>query len=239
MLFLLLASIPMFTMVFIPGGKFRMGSDAASIAAKFPNAGPGMRGMLKAESPQVDVTVGPFYIDKYEVTNEQFLQFTKQHPEYASRTWSGGAEHPAAHVTWYAAKAYCAWQRKRLPTEAEWEFAARGGANSGEYPWGADAPDTSRANFGDSKIGAAVAAGKFPPNGYGLHDMAGNVWEFTADTWKDSHDGSFVSEPGGRKVIRGGSFGASPLQLRVTFRDSHKPDDPVGHVGFRCVRDAP
>ena len=193
--------------------------------------------LLKAETPRIPVTVEAFYIDKYEVTNEQFLQFTKQQPEYSSRTWAGGANDPVAFVTWYAAKAYCAWQYKRLPTEAEWEYAARGGAAVIEYPWGQEAPDPRRANFGASKIGAPVPVGSYPPNGYGLHDMAGNVWEFTADTWTNTHDATPVAAPGARKVIRGGSFGADPLQLRVTFRDSHKPDNPVAHVGFRCARD--
>jgi formylglycine-generating enzyme required for sulfatase activity len=232
MLFVLLA-----TMVFIPGGKFQMGSAASAMQAKFPGVGSGMREMLKAESPQIPVTIEPFYIDKYEVTNEQFLYFTKEHPEYASRTWAGGANDPVTHVTWYAAKAYCAWQYKRLPTEAEWEYAARGGSSSADYPWGADPPDPQKANFAASKIGFPVPVGKFPPNGYGLYDMAGNVWEFTADNWRETHDATPSTTPGSRKVIRGGSFGADPLQLRVTFRDSHKPDDPVAHVGFRCARD--
>jgi len=231
MLFVLLA-----TMVFIPGGKFQMGSDASQIASKYASAGPGMRGMLKAESPQITVTVEAFYIDKYEVTNEQFLNFTRQHPEYASKTWAGGADDPVTHVTWYAAKAYCAWQYKRLPTEAEWEFAARGGNAAAEYPWGADMPDPQKANFEAAKVGSPVSVGRYPPNGYGVYDMAGNVWEFTADNWKDTHDAPEAAAVGSRKVIRGGSFGADPLQLRVTFRDSHKPDDPVPHVGFRCVR---
>ena len=179
MLFVLLA-----TMVFIPAGKFHMGTDSAVIDEKFANSGPGLRNMLKAETPRIPVTVEAFYIDKYEVTNEQFLQFTKQQPEYSSRTWAGGANDPVAFVTWYAAKAYCAWQYKRLPTEVEWEYAARGGAAVIEYPWGQEAPDPRRANFGASKIGAPVPVGSYPPNGYGLHDMAGNVWEFTADTSK-------------------------------------------------------
>lgn len=215
-----------------------MGSDSKVIQAKFPNAGPGMRGMLQAESPQIPVTVDAFYIDKYEVTNERFLHFTKEHPEYASKTWSGGAEDPVTHVTWFAAKAYCAWQYKRLPTEAEWEYAARGGAASADYPWGTETPDPQKANFAASKIRAPIRIGSFAPNAYGLFDMAGNVWEFTADNWRETHDATPPSTPGARKVIRGGSFGAEPLQLRVTFRDSHKPDDPVAHVGFRCARDA-
>ena len=99
-------------------------------------------------------------------------------------------------------------------------------------------PHPERANYGASKVNGPVRVGTYPPNGYGLHDMAGNVWEWTSDNWRDRHDAPPVHGAGARKVIRGGSFGANPLQLRVTFRDSHKPDDPVAHVGFRCVRDA-
>lgn len=224
------------TMVFVPGGEFFMGSDAPEI--KFADLGPGLRDMIKAESPRVRVRIDAFFMDKYEVTNEEFLHFVREHPEYTSKTWSGGAQDPAAFVTWYAASAYCAWQYKRLPREAEWEYAARGGKTDGDYPWGADAPTPERANYGASKISGPVRVGLYPPNGYGLHDMAGNVWEWTADNWRDRHDAPEVQGAGARKVIRGGSYGANPLQLRVTFRDSHKPDDPVAHVGFRCARDA-
>ena len=104
--------------------------------------------------------------------------------------------------------------------------------------WGTGCATPERANYGASKVNGPVRVGRYPPNGYGLHDMAGNVWEWTSDNWRDRHDAPAVHGAGARKVIRGGSFGADPLQLRVTFRDSHKPDDPVGHVGFRCVRDA-
>ena len=101
---------------------------------------------------------------------------------------------------------------------------------------GPTCPDPQKANFEAAKVGSPVSVGRYPPNGYGVYDMAGNVWEFTADNWKDTHDAPELAAMGSRKVIRGGSFGADPLQLRVTFRDSHKPDDPVPHVGFRCVR---
>jgi formylglycine-generating enzyme required for sulfatase activity len=224
------------TMVFVPGGEFFMGSDAPE--AKLADVGPGLREMIKAESPRIRVRVESLLVDKYEVTNEEFLQFVREHPEYTSKTWAGGAQDPVAFVTWYAASAYCTWQYKRLPTEAEWEYAARGGQASAEYPWGTDAPTPERANYGASKVNGPVRVGMYSPNGYGLHDIAGNVWEWTSDNWRDRHDAPAVHDARARKVIRGGSFGANPLQLRVTFRDSHKPDDPVGHVGFRCVRDA-
>lgn len=182
-------------------------------------------------------TVASFYLDKWEVTNEQFQRFTREHPEYTSKLASGGPEHPVVFVTWFQAQAYCVWQAKRLPAEAEWEHAARGGNPAGEYPWGSGAPNPERANYGESKLGGAIRAGSYPPNGFGLHDMAGNVWEFTADNWRDRPETPALQGAGARKVIRGGSFGAAPEQLRVSYRDSHKPDDPVAHVGFRCARD--
>jgi formylglycine-generating enzyme required for sulfatase activity len=222
--------------VFVPGGEFFMGSELPE--AKLADVGPGLREMMKAESPRIRARVGALFVDKHEVTNEEFLGFVREHPEYTSKTWAGGAQDPVAFVTWYAASAYCAWQYKRLPTEAEWEYAARGGQADAEYPWGPDRPTPERANYGASKVNGPVRVGMYPPNGFGLHDMAGNVWEWTADNWRDRHDAPAVPGAGARKVIRGGSFGANPLQLRVTFRDSHKPDDPVAHVGFRCVRDA-
>jgi formylglycine-generating enzyme required for sulfatase activity len=224
------------TMVFIPGGEFFMGSDQAD--TKFADAGPGLREMMKAESPRVRAKVESFFIDKHEVTNEEFLRFVHEHPEYTSKNWAGGAQDPVAFVTWYAAAAFCSWQYKRLPTEAEWEYAARGGKSGNDYPWGVDAPNPERANYGASKVNGPVRVGTYPPNEYGLHDMAGNVWEWTSDNWRDRHDAPPAGGAGARKVIRGGSFGANALQLRVTFRDSHKPDDPVAHVGFRCARDA-
>lgn len=224
------------TMVFVQGGEFFMGTDQPE--PKYADAGAGLRDMMKAESPRVRVKVDSFFIDSHEVTNEEFLRFVREHPEYTSKMSAGGAEDPVAFVTWYAAGAYCSWQYKRLPTEAEWEYAARGGKPENEYPWGPDPPTPERANYSASKVNGPVRVGTYPPNGYGLYDMAGNVWEWTADNWRDRHDAPIVQGTGARKVIRGGSFGANPLQLRVTFRDSHKPDNPVAHVGFRCVRDA-
>jgi formylglycine-generating enzyme required for sulfatase activity len=155
-------------------------------------------------------------------------------------------------VTWYAATAYCRSQGKRLPTEAEWEFAARGGLTDSAFPWGNEAADASRANYGASKIGAATRVGSYPANGYGLYDMAGNVWEFLADEWaKYPAESILQTNPvaGGevfdrgdsymnvrsRRVIRGGSWGGSPINLRVTYRDSHPPEGAGDHVGFRCA----
>ena len=169
-------------MVLIPGGEFRMGNR------KWNEPLGGYLGHT--------VHVDAFYIDKYEVTNAQFKAFVDANPpwqkdnipdkyhngDYLSH-WtrnsypSGKGDHPVEHVSWYAAMAYAQWAGKRLPTEAEWEKAARGGLEGKNYPWGNtfnDADDTT-------------PGGRYAPNGYGLYDMAGNVWEWCLDEWDASY----------------------------------------------------
>jgi formylglycine-generating enzyme required for sulfatase activity len=107
------------------------------------------------------------------------------------------------------------------------------------FPWGDEMPDKSRANFSASGLKAPTAVASYPANGYGLFDMAGNVWEFLADEWQ-KYPGKANGEPDYRQVktrraLRGGSFGGSPVNLRVTYRDSHSPENSVEHVGFRCA----
>ena len=258
------------SMVRIPGATFRMGTDAAKVPeiaalfniSKHPD-------LIQAETPQHTVTLTSFYLDKYEVTNAEFREFIRSHPEWSPariekrfhngnylKDWSGDnfpngkAGHPVVNVSWYAAVGYCQSLGKRLPTEAEWEFAARGGQKDKTFPWG-DAPaDKSRANYADSGIGGPTPVGTYAPNGYGLFDMAGNVWEFMADEWGPYSDQPQTNPVGGgnlfqqgksfhdvtaRRVIRSGSFGGAPVNLRVTYRDSHPPDGAKEFVGFRCA----
>jgi formylglycine-generating enzyme required for sulfatase activity len=168
------------------------------------------------------------------------------------RVPKGLENHPATNVTWYDAVSYCQWQGKRLPTEAEWEHSARGGGNS-IFPWGDAAADSSRANYSSSGFGTTTPVASYAPNAFGLYDMAGNVWQFTADEWAP-----YSSEPatnpvaGGnffskgfdflgvttRRVIRGGSWGGAPINLWVEYRDSHPPDAAKSFVGFRCAKSA-
>ena len=178
--------------------------------------------VFEGEMPEHAVTIGAFAIDRYEVTNEAFARFSAGH-EYPRAK----AKHPVVSVTWQEADAYCRWRGGRLPYEAEWEYAARGGRKHGLYPWGDDPPDPSRANYGASKLGTTAPVGSYPPNGFGLFDMSGNVWEWTADPWQ-----SGSTE---RYVIRGGSFGGAPVNLRVSYRDSHRASDRREFVGFRCT----
>jgi formylglycine-generating enzyme required for sulfatase activity len=161
-------------------------------------------------------------------------------------------DHPVVNVSWYSAVAYCQAEGKRLPTEAEWEYAARGGRD-GLFPWGDAAANAARVNFLGSGVGRTSAVGRYPANGYGLFDMAGNVWEFLADEWGAYPDSSSVQKnPVGdgslflsgtdflrvktRRVIRGGSFGGDPVNLWVEYRDSHPPDGAREFVGFRCAK---
>ena len=168
------------------------------------------------------------------------------------RVPEGLENHPVTNITWYDAVAYCQWVGKRLPTEAEWEFAARGGG-SPIFPWGDVPADSSHANYSASKLGTTSPVGSYPPNPYGLYDMAGNVWQFTADEWApysskpakkfqaDKHP--FTSEfdflsVTTRRVIRGGSFAGAPINMWVEYRDSHPPDAAKNFVGFRCAKSA-
>ena len=256
-------------MALIRGAAFEMGTEASEIPRLQQAFGIKRADLFSAEVPRHAVTIDSFYLDRYEVTNGQFKKFLDRNPEWRRgsiparyhngnylKDWDGGvfpkgkAGYPVAGVSWYAAVAYCQWMGKRLPTEAEWEYAARGGLKGKAFPWGDEPVDKTRANYGGSQIGAATPVGSYPANGYGLFDMAGNVWEFMADEW-----GPYPSSPqtnpvaGGnlflddtfltvttRRVIRGGSFGGAPVNLRVTYRDSHPPEGARDFVGFRCAQ---
>ena len=246
-------------MVLIPAGSFLMGSE--------DEASPGSQ-------PVHTVHVDGFFMDTHEVTNAQFKAFVDANPQwqkdniedrfhhgYYLHYWdgtdypAGKAEHPVVFVSWYAAMAYAEWAGKRLPTEAEWEYAARGGLAGKKYPWGDDEPTPAHANFGNN-VGDTTPVGQYPANGYGLYDMASNVSEWCLDAWDadfyavsdDSRNpiagGETVqelrdnftripNEPG--RVLRGGSwdFSAAPLH----GRDRHTPITTFVFIGFRCVKD--
>lgn len=179
-------------------------------------------------------------------------------PEGLHSTIDDRADHPAVHLSWNDAMAYCVWSGLRLPTEAEWEYAARGGLVQRRYPWGDELTPGGRhqcniwqgrfpaENTGDDGYLGTAPVSAFAPNGYGLHNMAGNVWEWCADLFSPTfhRDGPRVNPagpPAGQaRVIRGGSYlchASYCNRYRVAARSSNTPDSSSGHTGFRCVRD--
>ncbi len=227
-------------MVLIPAGPFTMGSDDR----------------LPDEGPAHVVDLPAFWMDKYEVTNLQYKRFIdatgRRSPDhFRNRTFPPGkADHPVTWVTWFDAKAYCEWAGKRLPTEQEWEKAARG-TDGRWFPWGSEF-DVLKANTpqrwawlrqeGDTTPVGAFEAGKSP---YGLYDMAGNVWEWTA-SWYLPHPGNrHPSENYGKRyrVLKGGSwwdcsFYRCGISAPVFNRSFFNPYTKNQSFGFRCARDA-
>jgi len=298
-------------MVPIPGGTFTMGSDA-----HYPE-----------EAPAHRVSVRPFHMDRYTVTNAEFARFVAatgyvtlaerpadpadypgakpemlvpssvmfskplhrvdlrnyynwwiyvagadwRHPQGPESSLDGLAQHPVVHVAFEDAQAYATWVGKALPTEAEWEFAARGGLEGAEFSWGDEFTPGGRymantwqgefpwQNLVEDGYEGTAPVGKFPPNGYGLHDMAGNVWEWTTDWYQDhgkirkacctldnprggeaegSHDPQSPAVRIPRKVMKGGSHLCAPnycRRYRPAARMPQAIDTSTCHLGFRCI----
>ncbi|MGE3073556.1 MAG: formylglycine-generating enzyme family protein [Dehalococcoidia bacterium] len=179
-------------------------------------------------------------------------------PEGPGSDLSERADHPVVHVSWNDAQAYCQWSGCRLPTETEWEFAARGGLHQASFPWGDELvpADGHRMNvwqgtfpssntLDDGHYGTAPV-NAFAPNAYGLFNMCGNAWEWCADWFTPRHSGAPLVDPRGpavgtERVIRGGSYLCHESycnRYRVSARSSNTPSSTTGHMGFRCAMDA-
>jgi formylglycine-generating enzyme len=259
-------------MVLIPGGSFDMGTDDG----------------MPFEGPVHRVTVKLFCMDEREVTVAEFSRFVEathylteaekygwsvvfdvktgewsrvdganwRHPEGSGTTTQ--RDEPVVQISWNDANAYAKWAGKRLPTEAEWEFAARGGLIGKTYAWGDDLrpggkpvanwwqgvfPDR---NTGEDGFLGRAKVGSFSPNGYGLFDMAGNVWEWTSAWYSEDYYSKSPSQDpkgppsGEERVIRGGSWMCAEnfcSNYRVAARSHSSPDTGLNNLGFRCVKD--
>ncbi|MBN8658492.1 MAG: SUMF1/EgtB/PvdO family nonheme iron enzyme, partial [Anaerolineae bacterium] len=221
--------------VTIPAGEFQMGSE---------NGQP-------TERPIHSIYLDSFQIGKFEITNNQYNQCIRA-KICSGQLVTEKLNHPVINVNWYEAEMYCSWVNGRLPTEAEWEKAASWDTESQTkrtYPWG-EIPDCSYANYygkgvrsdvcvGDTTSVGSYETGKSP---YGVYDMAGNVWEWTNDWYdEDYYQNSPASNPQGAdtgeyRVLRGGSWDASPDVVRSTNRFFYTPANTFSLVGFRCAR---
>ena len=217
-------------MVLVEGGTFRMGSASGSD---------------DDEKPVHGITLSPFYIDAREVTVAQYRVFcTATGRAFPSAPfWDWQDDHPIVNMSWDDASAYAQWAGKRLPTEAEWEYAARGGNKSRGFTYsGSNSPGDVAWHAGNSG-GQTHPMGQKQPNELGLYDMSGNVWEWCAD-WYDgsSYSSSPANNPKGPttgqyRVLRGGSWFNSRDLLRVADRNNDSPSDRSSDFGFRCARD--
>ena len=186
----------------------------------------------KDNSQMVLIPAGPdtesFYMDQYEVTNAQYRKFVDATGHREPEGWDNDdfnqPNQPVVGVNWHDAVAYAKWAGKRLPTEKEWKWAARGGLINKEYPWGSQKPTSSLANYRGASIGKPI--GSYPANGYGLYNMAGNVWEWCQDWY--SSDQKY-------KVLRGGSWSNGTGSVRLDNRHYYSPAFRNPFNGFRCV----
>jgi formylglycine-generating enzyme required for sulfatase activity len=226
---------PQLGMVFVPAGEFWMGSDD-------PNAEPDERPLRKVFLPA-------FYIDQFEVTNRRYREFKTDlcYP-------AGEDDLPVTFVFKREAEEFCRWAGRRLPTNTEWEKAARG-TDGRIYPWGnkfsADRANINRrTSFAATNAQACkspfvgskgkLSGGSFPKGAspYGCQDMAGNVWEWVSDVWVDKHSIGLSYNGDERGIIRGGAYSYSPLQARTSYQAFEALGATCHDVGFRCAMDA-
>jgi formylglycine-generating enzyme required for sulfatase activity len=232
-------------MILIPAGEFTMGSTEESIhwaAKKFFSES---LDYYLEETPDRNVELSAYYIDQYEITVAEYKKYIEQAgaetPKFLDNDKYNQPKQPIVGVTWQNAVDYCQWAgKKRLPTEAEWEKAARGTVPR-NYPWG-DAPDPLKANVRGKKDQYRYTApvGKFPEgkSPYGVMDMSGNVWEWTQDWFLPYPGNQFKNGMYGEtlKVIRGGSWFSNMDLARTMVRGKSLPNQRLNYIGFRCVR---
>jgi formylglycine-generating enzyme required for sulfatase activity len=236
-------------MILVEGGIFQMGSNEGDYD----------------EVPVHQVEISSFYIDKYEVTNEQFCKFLN---EKKNQSEGGGKwlevddedcnilekdgtfkprptfeKHPVVEVSWYGARAYAEWVGKRLPTEAEWEYAARGGKKSKKTKFAGSNIASEVAYYDSNSDGSTFPVGQLKPNELGIFDMSGNVWEWVSDYYsEDYYKISAKKNPKGPekkdfRILRGGSWVSIEDELRVATRDYAYPYSSYYLNGFRCARE--
>jgi formylglycine-generating enzyme required for sulfatase activity len=227
--------------VWIPPGEFWMGATVGNAGAR------------EDEKPRhrVRITKG-FWLSETPITVAAYKRFVNERPGFGmplapdfNPEWSI-EDHPVVRVHWHDATAYCEWAGGRLPTEAQWEYAARGGEDGFNYPWG-NGITPEYANYLGSKRNATSPVRSYPANAWGLYDMAGNVREWAADWYGKDYYASLPPDApeedpqgpqsGTMRVLRGGSFDFGTADLRVTNRDRAEPGFSSIVIGFRCLRE--
>jgi formylglycine-generating enzyme required for sulfatase activity len=227
-------------MVRIPAGEFIMGDDEGD-----------------AEGPAHAVFLDEYWIDANPVTNQEFARFIEAtgfittatmagKQDWTTHAYPGRESHPVVLVSWTDAEAYAIWAGSKLPTEAQWEKAARGGLVGKRFPWGDDMPSENRVNWNRTYVSGELPTSPittFPPNALGVYDMAGNVWEWCHDWYSDD---TYSAEPrrdpagpaaGTYKARRGASWNVrEAFRLRCANRGAMPPDSYHPNLGFRCVR---
>ena len=220
------------TMIYIPEGEFEMGSEDGD----------------NDEKPIHTIYLDAFWMDETEVTNAMYARCVNagdcDEPVGSSYDNSAYSDYPVTYVGWYDASAYCTWSGGRLPSEAEWEKASRGGLEGKKYPWGDESPTCSQGAENGVQfincIGRMISVGSFSANGYGLYDMSGNVWEWVADLYNSGYYGNspannpLGSSSGNRRVLRGGSWDNYDFNFRSARRYWSDPDYSDNSFGFRC-----
>ncbi|MBN2549910.1 MAG: formylglycine-generating enzyme family protein [Anaerolineales bacterium] len=226
------------TMILIPAGEFQMGSDQG----------------YNDERPVHTVYLDAYYMDAYEVTNGMYAECVKtkacnppvEKTSYSRSFYYGNADYasyPVVNIDWVQARKYCTWRGARLPTEAEWEKAARGGLTGQEYTGGNNPPSCAQVNYGGVSgcQGDTQAVGSTDPNSFGLYEMLGNAWEWVWDWYSETYYNSSPAEnpqgpaAGVYRVMRGGSWFSNDRKIRLAYRGWDLPETRGYQVGFRCA----